>query len=173
MARRRRAALAFLVPGLMCAWGALLGCESSSAPGAGAKASFGIFYGGQVQQRKEIPFELDRTKQRQGFRIEFDPPLRSAAKVEWEISRPARRSSPAATPSSPDGRVTELGSTMLTQGQASFEEPLLFKPGDPLGLWNVRVVLGQRVLIDRAFLVYDASKRRHENRAARAPDAGL
>jgi hypothetical protein len=158
---------------LVLCW--LLGCtrESASAASAGATASFGVFYGGQVQQRKEIPFELDRTKQRQGFRIQFDPPLQETAKIEWEISRPARRSSPAATPSSPDGRITELGSTMLAQGQARFEEPLWFKPGDPLGLWNVRVVLGPRVLIDRAFLVYDASKRRHENSAARAPDAGL
>ncbi len=178
-AARRRPSSAAGRRARACALAALLGATActteptTSAPAGARDVSFGVFYGGQIQERRELPFELDRAKQRQGFRIDFDPPLEERTEVSWEISRPARRSSPAATPSSPEGRVTELGKATLAAGQTRFEQPLHFRPGDPLGLWNIRVVVRERVLIDRPFLVYDAAARRRSNKSARLPDAGL
>jgi len=151
-------------------------CESSTSGHAGsdpdATARFGVFFGGQVQQRQELPFVLDTARQRQGFRVELSRPLQAPIELHWEISRPARRGSkqPFATPL---GRVTELGSATLGAGQREFEHDVQFKPGDPLGLWNVRVVLGDRVLLDRAFDVYDSDQRRAAARRATPPDGGL
>jgi hypothetical protein len=119
--------------------------ERSTEPAATAK--FGVFFGGQIQEREEIPFELDPTKQTQGFRIELGAPAPGALPVHWEIARP-----------DPEGNsrfVTVLGDGALPAGQNRFEQALRFKPGDALGLWNVRVVLDNRVLIDRPFTVYD------------------
>jgi hypothetical protein len=153
---------------------ALCACDPSTQPAESesvAKAEFGVFFGGQVQQREEIPFELDAARQQQGFRVVFQRPLEHARSLTWEISRPGRRK-PGATYSHPDGRVTELGSSTLQAGRERVEQPLVFKPGDPLGLWNIRVVLDDQVLIDRPFTVYDAGRRKAAIKAARLPDAG-
>ncbi len=49
-----------------------LSCDHRApAPGLVEHASFGVFFGGQIQERDEIPFTLDRAKLRQGFRIDF------------------------------------------------------------------------------------------------------
>jgi hypothetical protein len=39
-----------------------------------------------------------------------------------------------------------------------------FHPGDPLGSWHIRVAMDEQVLIDRAFVVYDAKTRAQLNR---------
>lgn len=139
-----------------------LGCdEPASPPGAVRSARFGILFGGQVQQRDELPFELDRAKQQQGFRIELARPLDAPQTITWELSRPSgSRRGPE--------RITVLGRGEVAAGQTVFEQPIPFKPGDPLGLWNIRVVLGERVLIDRPFVVYDKGRRLSAH-----PDAGL
>jgi hypothetical protein len=49
-----------------------------------------------------------------------------------------------------------------------------FEPGDSLGLWNLRVVLGDYVALDRSFLVYDESSRSVKPRElSPVIDAGL
>ena len=72
------------------AWALLVvGCRDRSQPDQlVARAQFGIFFGGQLQERKEIPFELDRSKQKHGIRIEFTEPLRQATKISWELDMP-------------------------------------------------------------------------------------
>lgn len=153
-------------------WVSALGCDVRSDGQLPVdRAAFGVFYGGQVQRRDELPFQLDTGRQRQGFRIELAAPLDSATEVHWEISRPSRAAS--ASVAQPDGRVTEMRSATMAAGQTRFEQPLTFEPGDPLGLWNIRVVVGEQVLLDRPFWVYDAQARRSAQRAARLPDAGL
>jgi hypothetical protein len=140
--------------------------------GIAEEARFGIFYGGQIQERNELPFQLDATRQRQGFRIvlleAFDDPV----SIDWEISRPGAGAAKAGV-SRPERRVSELGSATLQPGQLRFEQLLPFRPGDPLGLWNIRVVLGEHVLLDRPFNVYDEATRRAAIQAARVIDSGL
>lgn len=162
---RRRAALTALAA-LACA----CACEDD-APDTGPvkDAKFGVFFGGQVQARKEIPFELDATKQTHGFRIEFREPLPAPLEVKWELDMPGsskrvrdekgRRG---------EGRITKIDSATARAGSTRFERTLRFEPGDPLGDWHVRVHVGERVAIDRDFTVYSEAARRR----ARERDAG-
>jgi hypothetical protein len=127
-----------------------------------ATAKFGVFFGGQIQERREIPFELDGAKQTQGFRVEFGTKLPAATDVEWRIDRPtppprktARRTAAAAEP--PKGPI--VGKERVRAGEDRFEQALRFEPGDPLGLWNVRVITQGRVVLDRAFELFDPAAR--------------
>lgn len=122
------------------------------------RAQFGTFFGGQVQQRREIPFELDRAKQVQGFRIDFKKPLEHAHQVKWEISMPGGGRSRE--------RLVHVGQEQVRAGQKRLDHPMPLEPGDPLGVWNIRVMVDQRIVIDRMFRVYDA-KRRARERARR------
>jgi len=134
------------------------GCERASAPrGPVERAELGVFFGGQVQERREIPFTIDRTKQTQGFRLTFREPLRRPAEVRWEIDRPAPRGR---------GRAVELGDAHARVGQTSLDQEIAFRPGDPLGSWNVRVFVDDAPVIDRAIQIYDATARRRERAAA-------
>ena len=67
----------------------LSGCEArGAAPPVALEAAFGVFYGGQVQQRDEIPLSLDANRQRQGFRLTLAPAPQTALEVVWELGRP-------------------------------------------------------------------------------------
>jgi hypothetical protein len=135
-----------------------------------ASAEFGVFYGGQIQQRREIPFVLDEAKQQQGFRLVLGKPAKAPTEVHWELSRPGHTRRGGT--SDPDARVTELGEATLAPGERTFEKRFPFTPGDPLGLWNIRVTLGEHLAIDRSFEVYDPAQRRLAKKRARALDAG-
>jgi len=125
------------------------------------RAQLGLFFGGQVQERDEIPFTLDRSKQTQGFRIDFVAPLTEPLAIRWEIDRPKVRG---------NGRVAELGADQARVGQERFDHELPFEPGHPLGTWNFRVIAGEQIVIDRPVLVYDARARR---RALKEREASL
>ena len=138
-------------------------------PAPAARGEFGIFFGGQIEERREIPFELDRSKQTAGFRVEFTPPLAAATEVEWRIDRRARgegtgfaRPRPA-KPAEPAPR-TAGGKVTIPAGEARFDQVTPFEPGDPLGLWNIRVVALGHVVIDRPFEVFDAARRKRAER---------
>jgi hypothetical protein len=133
-------------------------------------AEFGVFYGGQIQERDELPFVMDESKQQQGFRLVLREPLGEPLDVRWELSRPGPISR-AGVPR-PDDRITQLGEATLPRGERSFEKRFQFSPGDPLGLWNIRVTAGTHLAIDRPFTVYDAAQRRQKKRASRGADAG-
>lgn len=154
----------------------LLACEqhnlSKPQHQNSGQAQFGIFFGGQVQSRKEIPFVLNPSDQRIGFRVRLPKPLTKNTELRWELSKPGKTSRRKQLPD-PDDRVTQLGKAILRQGSQRFEQTLSFEPGDPLGLWNIRVILGTQVLLDRPFTVYDPHRRHAKARAARRPDAGL
>jgi hypothetical protein len=154
---------------------ALVACEarSNASPQAGVSAEFGIFYGGQVQERDEIPFELDTAKQRQGFRLTLSPPPAQAHLVHWELGRPGRgKRVPDRQGHKARARPVQLGRAHFRPGEAVFEQVLAFSPGDPLGLWNIRVLIDDRVVIDRPFVVFDASERARRERIAEESDAG-
>jgi hypothetical protein len=156
----------------------LSGCKRPAQPTSSRikRAQFGIFFGEQVQEREQIPFELDRTRQMQGIRIDFTEPLSRPLKVTWEINRPlSRRTHAGSKPGTkaPGGdRVVELGEAEANAGQTRFDQLLPFKPGDPLGIWNLRVVVDQEVAIDRRVLIYDAAERARAKADAGAGERG-
>lgn len=131
------------------------GCRPHAEPER--RAQLGIFFGGQIQERDEIPFTLDRAKQTQGFRIDFGRPLSASAKIRWEVDRPRVRG---------PGRATELGQAEARVGQERFDQEIRFEPGQPLGTWNFRVLVEDDLVIDRPVLVYDARARRRAIREA-------
>jgi hypothetical protein len=165
-------------PSLAIALGlALLGvaCEapSAAAHGAGESFEFGVFYGGQIQERDEIPFELDPSRQRLGFRLTLSPPPATPVEVRWELGRPgAGRRVADGQGRKARPRTVQLGRAHFRAGEPVLEQLVAFSPGDPAGLWNMRVLLGERVVIDRPFLVYDPVERARRELSAGA-DAGL
>jgi hypothetical protein len=145
----------------------LAGCQQRAREGSVERAQFGIFFGGQVQEREQIPFEPSRARQVQGFRLDFRAPLERDLAIEWEINRPRTSRKRASNAAASDERLVQLGQAQARAGQTRFEQVLTFKPGDPLGMWNLRVVADGQLVMDRRFLVYD-----EEERARAARDAG-
>lgn len=138
--KRRRAALALALLGLAC---------SRSAPGVVQTGEFGVFFGGQVQQLKEIAKELDPARQRHGFRLTFRGPLAADVPVSWEVSLPATdKGGP---------RAANVGQTTAKAGQSVLDVPLSFRPTDPLGSWHAKVTAAGVVVIDRDFQVVAAT----------------
>jgi hypothetical protein len=125
---------------------ALLGCEKpADAPALDAK--FGVFFGGQVQEREELPLVLDRTRQSHGIRLDFREPAERALRVTWEIEKP----SPAKLEDA--GKLVEYGETTTRVGEERLEIPLAFRSTDRPGAWRVRVTVAERVVLDRPFRV--------------------
>lgn len=140
------------VAGSLAALLAIACGRAERAPTPIVEARLGVFFGGQVQERDEIPFELDRTRQSQGFRLDLSRVAPKPHHVRWEIERPPAR--PGAS------RVTALADAELRPEQTRFDQLIAFQPGDPLGLWNVRVLVDGEIVLDRAVVVYDAAARR-------------
>jgi hypothetical protein len=137
-----------------------LRCESKAAPGSSfVDAKFGIFYGGQIQQRQKLPLEVDPAKQRHGFRLDFSQPPLGATPVYWEIDTPA----PTA-PGKAGGpkRLTRVGWEQVRAGQDRLDHAFSFEPKDRVGLWNFRVLVGEAPVIDQAVLVYDPNRKADE-----------
>jgi hypothetical protein len=147
----------------------LFSCDQPQPKGFLKRAQFGIFFGGQVQERREVPFELGNSKQTLGFRLEFGEPLRADTDVEWRIDKPAglnHQRAAAHDKTSPEPeRGPLIGKDTARAGETTFDRTLAFEPGDPLGLWNVRVVTHGKVAIDRPFEVYDVKERAKAIRA--------
>lgn len=107
------------------------------------QAEFGVFFGGQVQELKEIEKELDAARQQHGFRITFRAPLAREVPVLWELSLPV--------PEKGGPRPAIVGQTNAKVGQSVLDVPLAFRPTDPLGVWHAKITADQRVVIDRDF----------------------
>jgi hypothetical protein len=148
-------------------------CNKTTGEDSAGSAKFGVFFGGQIEERRDVPFELDPSKQTQGFRVDFGTPLARDAEVVWNIDMPASAQQPKAgrakgAPHVEAHRKSISGKATIRAGLSRFDQVTPFEPGDPLGLWNARVTVGGKVLIDRPFEVYDRADR---NRAA-STDAG-
>jgi hypothetical protein len=121
-----------------------LGCQRTP-PGVVKEAEFGVFFGGQVQELKEIAKELDPARQQHGFRLTFRAPLARDVPVAWELSLPATdKGGP---------RAALVGQASAKVGQSMLEVPLAFRPTDPLGSWHAKVTADSVVVIDRDFTV--------------------
>lgn len=143
----------------------LAACNDPKPKGPVAHAAFGIFFGGQVQEREEIPFQLDRAKQTQGFHIDFSEPPAKELVVGWELEVPAQRK--PVRPGAPSGsdRIVRLGDARARAGEPRFDQVLQFQAGDPLGTWKIKVTVEGQTVIDRSFLVYDAEERARARKA--------
>jgi len=144
----------------------LLGCQNKPEQDPLVeRAAFGVFFGGQIQDRKELPFELDPAKQSAGFRIDFRAPLTRSVPVAWEIARPL--SEKASKGDAGPDRVTEVGQVAARVGERRLDIPVLFRQGQIVGSWHVRVKVDERAVIDRDVLVFDPRELR-----SREIDAG-
>jgi hypothetical protein len=144
----------------------LLGCQAKpERDPLVERAAFGVFFGGQIQDRKELPFELDPAKQSCGIRVDFREALTHPARVSWEIARPLGEK--ASKPSASAERVTEVGEAAARVGERRLDVPVLLRQGQALGGWHVRVKVDERTVIDRDVLVFDPRERR-----LREADAG-
>jgi hypothetical protein len=144
----------------------LLGCQGKPEPDPLVeRASFGVFFGGQIQDRKELPFELDPSKQSCGIRIDFRAPLTRAVKVGWEIARPL--AGKIGKGDAGADHVTEVGEAFARIGEKRLDVPILLRQGQVLGTWHVRVRVDERTVIDRDVLSIDPRELR-----LREADAG-
>lgn len=143
----------------------LSGCPAKSDPDPLVeRAAFGVFFGGQIQDRKELPFELDPAKQRVGFRIDFRAPLTRAVPVSWEIARPLNAH--AAHSDAGADRVTEVGQASARVGETELDIPISLRQGQVIGAWHLRVQVDARVVLDRDVTVFDQRERLDRERDA-------
>jgi len=141
------------------------GCERTP-PGAVKEAEFGVFFGGQVQELKEITKELDPAREQHGFRLTFAAPLPQEQRVTWELSLPV---SDKGGP-----RAALVGEATAQPGQTTLDVTLPFRPADPLGAWHAKVSVAGKVVIDRDFTVVappPPPKTAPKPLAPRGPDA--
>ncbi len=137
-----------------------LACEQGAVSGRLIQeARLGVFFGGQIQQREEVARVFDET-QSQGFRIVFREPLQESKRVHWELVLPPKSGAAEVV-------VSKLGDVTVPAGRREIDQIFRFEPGDPLGLWNVRVLVDDELVIDRAWLVFDAAARRQAEDSAR------
>jgi hypothetical protein len=123
----------------------LIAACDRGAPGDVKEAEFGVFFGGQVQELKEIAKELDPARQQLGFRLTFRAPLAQDVPVAWELALPATdKGGP---------RAALVGQATAKAGQSMLEVPLAFRPTDPLGSWHAKLTAAGKVVVDRDFQV--------------------
>lgn len=118
-------------------------CQRSE--GLVKEAELGVFFGGQVQELKEIAKELDPARQQHGIRLSFREPLPRDVKVVWELSLPV--------PEKGGPRAAIVGEVTARAGQDALDVPLAFRPTDPLGAWHAKVTVDGATVIDRDFSV--------------------
>lgn len=118
-------------------------CQKQPVPPP--RGQFGVLYGGQIQERDEIPLELDRTKIALGFRVDFAAPLSKPAALHWELTKRIRDSKGKVL------TVVELGDAAARVGADRFEENVLLSPTDAPGAWALTVNVDGARVIDRKF----------------------
>jgi hypothetical protein len=113
-------------------------------------ARFGVLFGGQIQEREEIPLVLDRSRLSLVVRVEWAEPPQTAERVHWELAQPAN-------PKDADGgSLVAYGDARARPGEPTLDVPLAFKPGDKPGPWRVRVEVEGRPVLERPFRVVPA-----------------
>jgi hypothetical protein len=133
---------------------ALFASACHGAPPAPAvHARFGVFFGGQLQEREEIPLIVDRARQSIGIRLEFESPPVTPERVSWELEKPRVTKSGASL-----GSVVDYGEARTRAGEPVLDVPLAFREGDRPGAWHVRAALAGKTVLDRAFKVIPASE---------------
>ncbi len=122
---------------------ALSACEKAAQP----RAALGVFYGGQIQELRRVALSAEPGKERYGFQVALGS---HATHVNWEIARPARFFAGKWVPAQ-----AEVGEEELRAGENTFSKVFSFEPGAPTGIWNFRVLVDRRLVLDRAIEVYE------------------
>jgi hypothetical protein len=134
--------------------GLLLACSTACRKREQPKdvtARFGVLFGGQIQERDEIPLVPDRSRLSLVVRVEWAEPPETAEHVHWELAQPAN-------PKDADGgSLVAYGDARARPGERTLDVPLAFKPADRPGPWRVRVEVEGRPVLDRPFRVVPAS----------------
>lgn len=144
--------LRILLPALAAALA--LACQQRGPTPGEPTAEFGVFFGGQIQHLQIIPLNLDRTKQNVGFRVSLPTAAARALQVRWELDMPGSTRGVRDLEGRPGlGRLVRLGRLSLPAGEHQLDHALPFEKGDPLGTWNVRILLEGEILLDRPFAV--------------------
>jgi hypothetical protein len=131
---------------------AVLGCARAPEP-APVRARFGVFFGGEVQEREEVPLILDRARQNIGVRLEFGDPPAAPVRVSWELEKPTGSDKSGKS----QGSVVDYGEASTRPGEPVLDVPLAFRAGDRPGAWRIRVKLDGKSVLDRGFKVVPAS----------------
>jgi hypothetical protein len=122
------------------------GCrKEETAPSL--RAEFGVFFGGQVQEREELELTRGSTRTVHGIRLDFKEAPSRGLEVTWEITKPDPSSK------SGTGTLVEYGKVSSRPGETRLDIPLAWKPGDRTGSWHVKVSVEGAVVIDRNFRV--------------------
>jgi hypothetical protein len=131
---------------LVIALGLAVGCRRRVEP-ARVTAHFGVLFGGQIQEREEIPLVLDRSRLSLVVRVEWAEAPETTERVHWELAQPANPKDADA------GSVVAYGDARARPGEPTLDIPLAFKPGDKPGPWRVRVEVEGRPVLERPFRV--------------------
>jgi hypothetical protein len=128
-------------------------CRSPAADSDVLRVEFGVPFGGDIQDRAQIPLDLETREL--SLRVTFREPLAKERRLSWELERPssARGS---------DGGMlfaAELGEARVGKGESRAEAKLAFRRSDPPGPWRIVVRLDGRTVLDRHFEVVDKPAR--------------
>jgi hypothetical protein len=143
----RRALFVSAALALACGTGCRKGEEKRDVT-----AHFGVLFGGQIQEREEIPLVLDRSRLSLVVRVEWAEPPETAERVHWELAQPANAKDVDA------GSLVAYGDARARPGEPVLDVPLAFKPGDKPGPWHVRVEVEGRTVLERPFRVVPPTK---------------
>ena len=135
-------------------------CRHAPPPGGLVeRAQVGVWYGGEIQERQQIPFELDRRKLTLVLRIDFAEPLAREIRVGWWIDMPGsakgvrdvegRRGA---------GRLVKVDDVRVPAGRSRLDQVVPLSPGDPLGTWKIRAEVEGKTVLERPFVVYDPAR---------------
>jgi len=127
----------------------LAGCRSPSVDSDVLRVEFGVPFGGDIQDRAQIPLDLETREL--ALRVTFREPLVRDRVLSWELERPSNARGS-------DGGMlfaAELGEARVGKGERSAEAKLAFRRSDPPGPWRIYARLDGRALLDRKFEVVD------------------
>jgi len=150
----RSSSVVLLLLGLSAA--GLTACRRGDAAPE-VEAHFGVFFGGQLQEREKVPLIVERARQTIGIRLEFASAPSAEQSVRWELEKPAPGKA------NDGARVVAYGEAKTRVGAPVLDVPLAFESSDRPGAWRVRVELDGKRVLDRPFTVTPANEAPSEN----------
>lgn len=76
----------------------------------------------------------------------FREPLERELTVRWEVDMPSRTAR--------GRRIERVSEVRVGPGQVRLDQPIEVPAAAGLGLWNVRVIAGERLVLDRAVRLF-------------------
>lgn len=132
---------------VLCSALSLFGCRST--PKRTVEAQFGLFFGGQIQQRSVLSIDTNASVQPLGFRLLFEAPVTHPTDIEWTLDFPAAKAGPRGPSNVPRGERTDR--VVLPKGAEQFEQLVRLRSTDVPGTYNVRIKVDADTVLDRPF----------------------